>query len=193
MSRRDASYASGPQVTGSDRKAAGLTGMTDRLPLMPLTHDGFLQFDGLYAGAGEGETGPSAHRSSSSAKTWRRPPWLYDGPLTDRARLRSCNRCRRPILEALADTVMPARVDLVRLSPHQELQHLVAGGMTLRLVPDIPSPWIPARLCFRWLEQIRAHPGRGVPVHQCDVVWGDVDRSLIRTAHRPTFTTDPTF
>ena len=128
-----------------------------------------------------------------STKTpWRRPPWLYDGPLTDRARLRSCPRCHRPILEALADTVMPARVDLVRLTPAQELRHLVAGGMTLRLIPDPPSPWIPTRLAFRWPEQIRARPGRGLPVHQCGIQHGPPDPQLL--ARQPaTYTEEPDF
>jgi hypothetical protein len=88
---------------------------------------------------------------------------------------------------------MPARVDLLRLTPQQELQHLLAGGITLRLVPDQPSQWIPARLCFRWPEQIRAHPGRGLPVHQCHRTWGPVDRSLIRTASRTTDLEEPTW
>jgi hypothetical protein len=129
----------------------------------------------------------------SAPTTWRRPPWLYDGPLTDRVRLRSCNRCHRPVLEALADTVMPARVDLLRLTPQQELTCLVAGGITLRLVPDEPSPWIRTRLTWRWHEQIRAHPGRGVPVHDCTRTWGPVDRSLLHPRPPANLDQEPTW
>lgn len=129
----------------------------------------------------------------SDKTTWRRPPWLYDGPLTDRVRLISCTRCHRPVLEALADTVMPARVDLVRLTPHQELQCLLGGGMTLRLAPDSDSPFIARRLTFRWPVHIRAHPGRGVPLHDCALTWGPVDRSLIRTRPSTTDTEEPTW
>lgn len=162
--------------------------MTDVSQTLPMTHDTSSLVPPYNARIKRGKGSGAASVSS----TWRRPPWLYDGPLTDRVRLRSCNRCRRPILEALADTVMPARIDLVRLTPQQELQAHVAGVMVLRLVPDPPSPWIHARLCFRWPEQIRTRPGRGLPVHDCARTWGPLDRDLIHP-RTTAFTEDPTW
>jgi hypothetical protein len=93
------------------------------------------------------------------------------------------------VLEALADEVMPARVDLTHLEPADELRHLLAGGMTFRLWPEnSTSP----RLAFRTAANIRRHPGRGLPNHDCDVV-RQPDPTLLTTRQHRTWTEEPPY
>lgn len=80
---------------------------------------------------------------------------------------------------------MPTRIDLIRLSPLAELEHLVAGGTTYRLWPDRPGAVL--RLTHRNPEHIRAHPGRGMPMHDCAINHGPPDTTIL-TAHRPATT-----
>jgi hypothetical protein len=155
--------------------------MTLDLGIDAMTHDTSPLVPPLYARVREG----NGSDTTSVRRSWRRPPWLYDGPLTDRVRLTGCRRCHRPIFEALADGVMPARADLVRLSPLAELRHRLAGGTTLRLIPDDDTPFVPRRLASRWLEHLRAHPGRGLPLHDCQLDHGPPDRDLIPAPNTP--------
>lgn len=186
-----ASYPSAPLMTVASDKTAGLTGVTGQLDFLSMTDDRLPQVPPYNARTGEGNRGPDVHASSVSTRKPRRPPWLYDGPLTDRARLISCNRCRRPVLEALADGVMPARVDLIHLTPAQELQHLLAGRMTLRLWPD-PASSDERRLAFRHAWNIQARPGRGLPLHDCAVV-RQPDPSLLTHRALSAWPEEPSF
>lgn len=176
-----------PGVTDPAPNHAAMTGMTDVLPFPEMTHDRLSQVR-PHVRAEEGKPGKPADPSSVMR---RRPPWLYDGPLTDRARLISCNRCHRPVLEALADGVMPTRIDLAYLTPLQELEHLLAGGMTLRLWPD-PATSDTRRVAFRRSWDIQAHPGHGLPIHDCAVVRRP-DPSLLTHRAHSAWPEEPTF
>ncbi len=137
-----------------------------------MTHDRFVSvppYNARIKGGNEPER-------TSVRRSRPRPPWLPDGPLTDRVRLTACLRCGRPVLEALAEGVLAARVDPVILSPAAELAHLIAGGITLRLWPEGGQG--DRHLAFRSLVHIRAHPGRGLPCHSCDRNYGPPDFSL---------------
>lgn len=140
---------------------------------------------------GEGKQGKRAHLSRVTPSKQPRPPWLYDGPLTDRVRLISCPRCRRPVLEALADGLIALRIDLTYLTPLEELEHLVAGGHTLMLWPDPPLTGT-RRLGFRGQFHIRARPGRGLPEHDCAVV-RQPDPSLLASRSATSQPQEPPF
>src|SRR4051812_28084937 len=108
-----ASYVSCQNATDQPSVSAGLTLMTLPHDLKSMTDD----TSPLVRRPIRAQEGVMGSDATSVITKPRRPPWLYDGPLTDRARLTSCNRCHRPVLEALADSVMPAHVDLAYLTP----------------------------------------------------------------------------
>lgn len=208
---RDASRPS--RVTGPALSPACVTGVTGALPFFSVTGDDASRIAPVIAIAagqtalpGVGDRcdgfprdvepmraggGKPAEPADPSPVIRRRPPWLYDGPLTDRARLTGCTRCHRAVLEALADGVMPAHVDLAHLTPAQELEHLLAGRMTLRLWPDPPTSDV-RRLAFRSALDIRARPGRGLPVHDCAVVRRP-DPTLLSHRRPAAWTEEPTW
>ena len=84
------------------------------------------------------------------------PPWLdLSTPLTDRARLQLCPRCRQPILRALVGQIagLDTRADPKPLTPLEELATRLQGRWTycLRL-----HPMLQPRLLNRGPEHIRA-------------------------------------
>lgn len=112
-----------------------------------------------------------------------RPPWMYDGPLTDQLRNTTCPTCHQPVAEALACGILPTQIDPVRLTPTAELKLRLAGGTTLRIWPDPPVSST-RRLAFRDTQQILAHPGRGVPRHQCGRYHGPPDPDITGMTRR---------
>lgn len=178
----------GESVTDKPSEHAAMTLMTDVLPFPSMTHD-TSPLVRPHARAGQVHTEKPSQASSVSH---RRPPWLHDGPLTDRVRLISCNRCRRPVLEALADGLIALKVDLIRLTPLAELEHLVAGGHTLMLWPDPPLTAV-QRLGFRNQWHIRAHPGRGLPEHNCALNHGPADTTILATPTTASYPEEPPF
>lgn len=96
------------------------------------------------------------------------------------------------MLEALAHGVLALQVDLVRLIPAAELQHLLTGGTTCRLWPDRDGA-TEQHLAFRDASHIRAHPGRGLPVHDCDRLHGQPDQQLLHPIRKTTTTEEPTW
>ena len=116
------------------------------------------------------------------ARPRRKPPWLYDGPLTDRVRLVGCRRCRRAVYEALAGDVLATQVDPVLLTPRAELQLLLTGGLTYGLWPENPLTGV-RHLVIRTVTEIRAHPGRGVPLHDCARHHGPADPRVLPPRH----------
>lgn len=139
--------------------------------------------------AGEVHRGNPAQASSVIG---RRPSWLRDGPLTDRVRLIGCRRCRRPVLEALVEGLWAERVDLIRLTPLAELEHLVHGGQTRKLWPDRPGA-IDLHLAFRTQWDIPVHPGRGLPLHDCAISHGPPDPTILASHQAATLPEEPPF
>lgn len=116
----------------------GMTAMTDDTSPLVRRHNARIK----------GGTGPTPQASSP---TWRWPPWFYDGPLTDRARLEACPRCRRPVLRALIGGQrlgLDTRAEPIRLTALDELRARIAGRDVVALLHG--------RLVHRWLPDIRA-------------------------------------
>lgn len=142
------------------------------VPELPLFHG---HQDAHTRGARSTKT-PSGTGTTGTAgtKPWRRPPWLYDGPLTDRARLEACPRCHRPVLRALLGghvMGLDTSAEPVRLTVTDEIHARLAGREVVALLAG--------RLVHRWLVDIRANrPDRPALLrHDC--------------RHWPTYTAPP--
>lgn len=195
MSRRNLTHPSPPRQTGRSNITPCLTGVTDVLPFTPMSDDRYSLVP-LYARTGRAQPGSDADPTSDIAPNIISTPWTYDGPVTARARLGTCQRCRAVVLEGLVDGLMHAHVDPRHLTPTQELHHLLAGGQTTRLgPPPAAPPWHAdrRRITWRWPEDIRAHPGTALPVHQCDAEHGPPDLLLLTVPAPPDPAEEPTW
>jgi hypothetical protein len=171
--------ATAPFVTDEAATHAQMTLVTgvshiDSKP--PVTGDRFSQVD-RYNARRRGETGNLPQPSLDPAALPLMPTDRY---ITDRAQLGRCRTCNHPIIRADTGQHILATVDPIQLTTLQELEHLVAGGRTYGLKPDKPQLLPGTRyLTWRSVSEIRWHPGRGLPQHDCQHPRAALDLTLL--------------